>query len=148
MPPLPAIAMITDDYAPAVTGVGVHVQKISQELARRGHRVVVVTSRRRGQPAIEEMDGVRVRRVRCVSVQGFAQALPWPRELRDLFREEKIGIVHFHYLSLMMLAGLRVARSLGLTTIYTAHMTVDLLLQPLFMRPFRALLTHLYFALL
>lgn len=148
MTPLPPIAMVTDDYVPAVTGVGVHVQKISQELVRRGHRVVVITSRRRGQPAVEEVDGVRVRRVRCVSVQGFAQALPWPRELRALFREEKIGIVHFHYLSLMMLVGLRVARSLRLTTVYTAHMTVDLLLQPLFMRPFRALFTHLYFALL
>ncbi len=142
------IALITDDYAPAVTGVGVHVQKTAGELARRGLRVVVVTSRRRGQPAFEEKDGVRVHRVRCVSVQGFAQALPLPGELKTLFRDEGVRLVHFHYLGLMMLAGLRAARALGLTTLYTAHMTVDLLVQPLFMRPFRGLLTRLYFALL
>lgn len=144
----PTIAMITDDFAPAVTGVGVHVQKVAGELVRRGHRVVVVTSRRRGQPAFDVTDGVRVHRVRCVSVQGFAQALPRPIELERIFRDEGVGIVHFHYLGLMMLAGLRAARARGLTTVYTAHMTVDLLVQPLFMRPFRGLLTHLYFALL
>lgn len=30
------IAMVTDDYAPAKTGVGVHVQKIAGELIKRG----------------------------------------------------------------------------------------------------------------
>lgn len=142
------IAMVTDDFVPAVTGVGVHVQKIARELAHRGHRIVVVTSRRRGQPAFEILAGVRVHRVRCASVQGFAQALPLPGELENIFRAEGVRLVHFHYLSLMMLAGLRAARRLGLTTVYTAHMTVDLLLQPFFMRPFRAVLTHFYFVLL
>lgn len=70
----PTIAMITDDFAPAVTGVGVHVQKVAGELVRRGHRVVVVTSRRRDQPAFDVTDGVRVHRVRCVSVQEIGRA--------------------------------------------------------------------------
>ena len=41
-----SVAMVADDFLPAVTGVGVHVQKVSAELAARGHRVVVITSRR------------------------------------------------------------------------------------------------------
>ena len=47
------IAMITDDFLPAKTGVGVHVQKIVEELVKHGHRLVIITSRKPGQASVE-----------------------------------------------------------------------------------------------
>lgn len=43
-----SICMISDDFVPAATGVGTHVQIVSKHLAALGHRVTVVTTRRPG----------------------------------------------------------------------------------------------------
>ena len=85
-----SIAMITDDFLPAITGVGVHVQKMSREMAARGHRVTVVTTRRKGQPADENWEGVKVYRVFSIPVVGFYQALPSLRTLRRIFFQNSI----------------------------------------------------------
>ena len=49
---------------PHVGGVESHVEGISAELARRGHRVEVVTSRVEGAPTTERRHGYLIRRVR------------------------------------------------------------------------------------
>lgn len=142
------IAMITDDFSPAKTGVGVHVQKITEELTKKGHRVVVVTCRKPGQSSFEKKDLLTVYRTTTITIADFPQALPTKSQLHRIFLDENVTIVHFHYLSQMMLRGIEVSRSMGLPTIYTAHMSVDLLLQPVFMKPLRPLLTRLYFNIL
>ena len=134
-PPL-TICMVTDDFLPAKTGVGVHVQKIVQELARRGHRVIVLTSRRPGQPDHETWNGALIHRFFSIPAAGFYQALPLRSTIAGILGENRVDLVHFHYLGFMMLNVMRVARSLHLPTVYTAHMTVDALTQPLFMKPF------------
>jgi glycosyltransferase involved in cell wall biosynthesis/SAM-dependent methyltransferase len=136
---LPVIAMVTDDFFPATTGVGVHVQKVAPELARRGHKVVVLTSRLPGQPAEETWNGVKVYRFFSVPLFGHYQALPSGRAIRRILTENNVVRVHFHYISFMMLRVLNVARSLSIRTVYTAHMTVDHLTQPVLLRPLRGL---------
>lgn len=138
--PLFSVAMVADDFLPAATGVGVHVQKVSAELAARGHHVVVITSRQKNQPDRERWGKVAVERVFSVPVFGFHQALPSVSTLRRIFLQHGVGIVHFHYLGQMMLRGVALARDMGLPTVYTAHMSVDHLTQPAPLRPFRSLL--------
>src|SRR5665647_795170 len=58
-----SICMVSDDFLPAATGVGVHLKLVAPELARRGHQVCVITSRRKGEPAIEQWQGVTIYRV-------------------------------------------------------------------------------------
>ena len=65
------IAMISDDFIPALTGVGIHVQKMSREMVARGHRVIVITTRRQGQPSSEIWEGVRVDRVFSLPIFKF-----------------------------------------------------------------------------
>lgn len=142
------IAMVTDDYAPAKTGVGVHVQKIALELKARGHRIIVVTTRRSLQPEQEIIDGINIYRLKGFEIAGYPQAMPRREILQKIFLDENVNAVHFHYLSYMMWLGLRVAREMGLATLYTAHMSVDLLVSPPFMKPFLPLFTRLYFSLL
>ena len=50
------ICMVSDDARPAATGVGIHVQHVSKELVRRGHRVSILTTRRHGEPEVETWD--------------------------------------------------------------------------------------------
>jgi hypothetical protein len=44
------IALISEDFDPARAGVGVHLQNLVRALVARGHDIVVLTSRRRGEP--------------------------------------------------------------------------------------------------
>src|SRR5512133_1283345 len=58
------ILMAVTYYEPHVSGLTIYVQRISEELARRGHEVTVMTSRHRADlPREEEIRGVRVVRL-------------------------------------------------------------------------------------
>lgn len=138
-----SICMISDDFIPAATGVGTHLQQVSAFLAARGHRILVITTRRPGQPTWEEWNGVQIRRVATVKVFGFFQGVPLERTIEKLLRDFKPDLVHFHYLGVMMLRAMRVADHLGLRKVYTYHMTEDHLTQPLPMKPFRRLIARL-----
>ena len=137
-----SICMVSDDFLPGATGVGTHVQVMSQHLAARGHRVSIVTTRRKGEPTRETWRGVQVHRVPTVRVAGFDQAVPGQALLHRILDEARPDLVHLHYLGLMMLRTMAVARQRGLPLVYTYHMTEDHLTQPWFMRPLRPLIAH------
>lgn len=61
-------------YFPHRTGLTIHVQSIAEELARRGHRVTVLTARyRKDLPRDEEIhNGVRVIRLWALSISAEA----------------------------------------------------------------------------
>jgi glycosyltransferase involved in cell wall biosynthesis len=132
-----SICMLSDDFLPAATGVGTHVQRVSEELVRRGHRVSVITTRRAGEPGQEDWRGVRVYRTFTLKLFGFYQALPSEGTIRRIFQENAVTLVHYHYLGFLLKRAEKVARPLGLPRIYTYHMTVDHLTQPWPMKPFR-----------
>lgn len=132
-----SICMLSDDFRPAATGVGTHVQIVSNRLATMGHRVTVVTTRRAGEPEFETAGGVRVVRVPTVKVAGFYQALPGRRRLETILCQAEPDVVHHHYLGLMMWRAVRLCEQLGLPQVYTYHMTEDHLTQPWPLRPFR-----------
>lgn len=66
------ILMLTQFYPPLMGGIERHVQALSRELAARGHEVWVATLLHRGLAAVEQADGVHIRRLR-----GSAQRLPF-----------------------------------------------------------------------
>ncbi|QID18729.1 glycosyltransferase family 4 protein [Nitrogeniibacter mangrovi] len=134
------VCLVSDDAIPAMTGVGTHIQLIAREMVARGHRVVLVTTRRAGQPEIEDWEGVRIHRVPSVRVFGFYQGLPSKRRIRDILTEEGVDLVHHHYASLMMKRVLAVAARLGLPQVSTHHFSAEVLTQPLVMRPMRGII--------
>lgn len=137
------VCMLSDDFLPAATGVGTHVQRVSADMVERGYQVCVITTRRPGEPKREVWRGVQVYRSFTVKMFGFYQALPSAGKIRRIFQENAITLVHFHYLGLLLLRGARVARSLDLPCVYTYHMTADHLTQPLPLRPLRPLFARL-----
>lgn len=132
-----AICMVSDDFMPAATGVGTHLQQVTAFLTARGHRILVITTRRPGQPESEEWMGVTIKRMPTLKVFGFYQGLPSKARLAQVIDAFRPDIVHFHYLSSMMLKGMLIAEGRSLPIVYTYHMTEDHLTQPLPMRPLR-----------
>jgi len=116
------------------------VQRIAEALVQRGHRISVITTRRPGEPGFEIWRGVKVHRSFTIRTFGFYQALPSVSTIEKIFRGDAVQLVHHHYLGVLLRRAERVGRRLGLPQVYTYHMTVDHLTQPLPMRPFRPLL--------
>ena len=135
--------MVSDDFLPAMTGVGIHIKLVAPELARRGHRISVITSRRKGEPEIEQWGGVTIYRVFTIQVYGFYQALPSAATVRRIFGRANPDLVHHHYVGIMMRQVCRVAESLKLRQVSTYHFSAEVLTQPLPMRPLRGLIRRL-----
>ncbi len=138
----PNICMICDDFLPAYTGVGVHVQSICQELARRGYRVVVIAARRPGQPHEETWQGVKICRVFSIKVYGYYQALPARSTVRAILKENDISLIHHHYLGFLLKRAERVAATMRMRQIYTYHMRPELISEPWPIRPYRKLIAN------
>jgi 1,2-diacylglycerol 3-alpha-glucosyltransferase len=138
----PNICMICDDFLPAFTGVGVHVQSICQALAQRGYRVVVIAARRPGRAHEEMWEGVKICRVFSLKVYGYYQALPAPSTIRRILTENNITLIHHHYLGLSMQRAERVGASMNLRQFYTYHMTPELITDPWPLRPYRGIIAR------
>jgi len=137
------IFMTSDDFCPAATGVGTHLQCIAPGLVERGHRVAVLTTIRPGEPTLENWEGVRVYRSRSVRTFGFYQSLAPEATIHRLMAENDTQIVHHHYLSLQLMRAERAARRLGLPQVYTYHMDAAHLTQPWPLRPLKPLASRL-----
>lgn len=135
--------MVSDDFLPAMTGVGTHLKILAPELARRGHRVSIVTTRRSGEPEIEQWEGVTVHRVFTVKAYGFYQALPSGAAIREILERVKPDLIHHHYVGYMMMRVCSIAESLNLPQVSTYHFSSEVLTQPLPMRPFAGIIRRL-----
>lgn len=138
-----SICMVSDDFLPAMTGVGVHLKLIAPALTRRGHQVSVITTRRKGEAAIEHWEGVTIYRVFTVKMYGFYQALPTFGKIREILNQVKPDLIHHHYAGFMMGIVCKVAEALQIRQVSTFHFTAEVLTQPLPMRPLRGLIRRL-----
>ena len=103
------IMMVTQGFPPVIGGEEWHVLHLGQELVQRGHQVTVVTLLQPGLSEFEEVEGMRVHRIRG-TVQRFdwlfldanrksAAPVPDPelvRALRRILSEEQPDVVHAH----------------------------------------------------
>ena len=138
-----SICMISDDFLPEVTGVGVHLQHMMVQLLKLGHKVCIITTKRPGQEAEEVWNGVKVYRCSSIRMFGFYQAFASKAAIKNILTENQVEIVHFHYLSFLLIQAFNAAQELAIKTIYTYHMTADHLTQPLLMKPYRPLIAKM-----
>ena len=138
------IALVSDDFLPPMTGAGYYLKSLAFYLAERGHHVTVLTTRPRGHRDADLPDNMKVHRGLTINMFGFDQALYSPGQIRRILRSERVDLVHYHYLSGLSVSCSSVAAKLGIPQLYTYHMSVELLSQPLPMRPFKPVFSALY----
>ena len=138
------IALVSDDFLPPMTGAGYYLKSLAYYLAARGHHVAVVTTRPRGHRDGDLPANMTIHRGLTINMFGFDQALYSPGQIRRILKSERVELVHYHYLSGLSVSCSSVAASLGIPQLYTYHMSVELLSQPLPMRPFKPLFFALY----
>lgn len=117
--------MLSDDFDPAATGVGVHVQLLAKELVEAGHAVTIICARHPGQAEAEVSGGLSIHRVPSRVADGHCLGVPSVRQLEEILSREKIELLHTHYFGFMAERGLRAARRLSLPHVYTFHMEAE-----------------------
>ena len=143
------IALVTEYYYPHLGGVTEHVHNLALELERQGHPTIVVTANM-GAPARstdphELVDPPFVRRIgtsrTIYSAGSFARITTGAslrRDLRALFRRERIDVVHVHggLNPTLGLVGPDAADDLGVPVVATFHSWfADSVLLRIFRRP-------------
>jgi phosphatidyl-myo-inositol alpha-mannosyltransferase len=102
------IALVTEYYFPHLGGVTEHVHNLALQLQRRGHPTIVVTGKMARPARCVDLDHdavdpdfvFRVGTSRTIySAGSFARVttgVGLRRELRELFRRERIDVIHVH----------------------------------------------------
>lgn len=143
------IALVTEYYYPHLGGVTEHVHNLALELERQGHPTIVVTANMGAPPRStdphELVDPAFVRRVgtsrTIYSAGSFARITTGAslrRDLRALFRRERIDVVHVHggLNPTLGLIGPTAADDLGVPVVATFHSWfADSVLLRVFRRP-------------
>lgn len=138
------LLMVSDDYHPHLTGVGVYLQTIIPALLERGHKITILTSNPKPlniEPNLKSKN-LSIIRAPTITLFGFPQAIP----NRQLFRNldtEKFDLVHHHYLSYLMNQTYKFY-SHRIPQVMTYHMTVELITQTFLTRPLRPIIKTLY----
>jgi 1,2-diacylglycerol 3-alpha-glucosyltransferase len=138
------ICIVSDDFQPAMTGAGVVAQHTALELTKRGHSVSVITTHRKHLPRREQWNGIHIYRMFTVKLFGYYLAAPGKDLLQRILQENDFDVIHCHYLGYLLKRVLDAAGGNRARHVYTYHMPVDLLTQPLLMKPFRPMVERLH----
>ncbi|MEU8240405.1 glycosyltransferase family 4 protein [Actinoplanes missouriensis] len=128
------ILHLSNLYAPVIGGLERSIATSSEAMVRRGHEVTVLTLATPAAPHDEEINGVRVVRVRSVAgtmlprlnadpAKPFHPTLPDPLTTADIarvLRTNTFDVVHSHDWLMYSYLPLRFGR-LGLPHVHTAH---------------------------
>lgn len=114
------ILFVSDHYKPTVNGIVSHIVAVREELQKRGHRVIILTTKPRGKKKIREKDVYYVPSVPFLLHPTDSFALPYYPRLEKKIAKLPIDIVHNH-LFITGYAGLRIARKRKIPSVVTLH---------------------------
>ena len=114
------ILMVTNTFAPNVSGVARSVTMFTEAYRARGHRVLVVAPEFDGAPQ-HEVDVVRVGALRNFAGSDYSVAIATPLYLAKAVDAFGPDIVHSHGPFLLGMAAARLARTRGLPLVFTHH---------------------------
>ncbi|MFA6300805.1 MAG: glycosyltransferase [Candidatus Paceibacterota bacterium] len=118
------IAMICDPLGSNNSGSVFSTIRFGKLLKERGHHVIFVTAKTKGNPDESHNHGVKTYRYRGIPLPkggGWKLAFPTVRELKKVFQEEKINVVHITLPMSGGIAALRAARALDIKIVAHSH---------------------------
>ncbi|MFA5932311.1 MAG: glycosyltransferase [Candidatus Paceibacterota bacterium] len=118
------IAMVCDPIGPNKSGVVVSSLRFSKLLNDRGHHVIFIGARSSEHKDHSHHDGVKAYRYRSLPVPksgGWNLAFPTVKELKKVFQEEKINVVHILLPMSGAIVALKAAKDLNIKIVAHSH---------------------------
>ncbi len=123
------ILSLTYEYPPIGGGGSVVAAAVNEELVRLGHEVTVLTSRMKGLPASETVEGVAVVRAACMrqhrhyttAAELFTTLVPTYRRGAQLIRSFQPEVIHTHFIVPSGVLAWALSRRFDVPYVLTAH---------------------------
>ena len=119
------IAMICDPIGNNKSGVVVSTIRFAKLLTGRGHKVIFIGAKSKEHKTHNIHDGIiktyRFRSIPVPKSAGWNLAFPSINELKKIFRDEKIDIVHIILPMSASIMAIKAARSLGIKIVAHSH---------------------------
>ena len=135
------IAMVCDPIGNNKSGVVVSTLRFGKLLKERGHHVIFIGARSKEHKEHSYHDGIKTYRYRSLPIPksgGWNLAFPTVQELKKVFEEEKINIVHIILPMSGAIVAIKAARILGIKIVAHSHsqpenlfMNMPKIIQPL-----------------
>jgi len=118
------IAMVCDPIGNNKSGVVVSTLRFGKLLKERGHHVIFVGARSSEHKGHSEHHGIKAYRYRSIPVPksgGWNLAFPTFKELKKVFEEEKINVVHILLPMSGAIVAIKAAKSLNIKIVAHSH---------------------------
>ena len=134
------IAMICDPIGDSKAGVILSTLRFAKLLGERGHNVIFIGARLKGHKKHEHHDGIKTYRFKSLPVPksgGWYLAFPKVKELKKIFKDEKINVVHIILPMSGAISAIKAARALNIKIVSHSHSQPENLFMemPSFIRP-------------
>lgn len=135
------IAIICDPIGNNKSGVVVSTLRFGKLLKERGHHIIFIGARSKEHKEHSFHNGIKTYRYRSLPIPksgGWNLALPTVKELKKVFREEKIDIVHIVLPMSGAIIAIKAARALHIRIVAHSHSQPENLFMdmPKIIRPF------------
>lgn len=118
------IAMVCDPIGSNKSGVVVSTIRFSKLLKDRGHHVIFIGARSKEHKNNSQHDGIKAYRYRSLPVPksgGWNLAFPTVKELKKVFQEEKIDVVHILLPMSGAIVAIKAAKALKIKIVAHSH---------------------------
>jgi len=134
------IAMICDPIGDSKAGVILSTLRFAKLLGERGHKIVFIGARLKDHKKYGHYEGIKTYRFRSLPVPksgGWSLAFPTVKELKKVFKEENINVVHIILPMSGSIMAIKAARALNIKIVAHSHSQPENLFMdmPKFARP-------------
>lgn len=119
------IAMFTNNYLPFIGGVPISIQRLTEELEKMGHEVIIFAPQY--PEKIKEQGVYRIKLLHYTTRGNFNFAIAniFSKEYKQKFVAEDFDIVHVHHSFWLGTAGLNLARKQNIPVVFTYHTRLE-----------------------
>lgn len=119
------IAMVLDSVTHQTAGSFISTLRFAENLRKRGHKVIFLTSMHKGTLKIDNHNGIPTYRFFSIPIpktgKQFSLAFPKLSEVKDVLKKEGIEIVHVMGPTPSALKSIKAARELGIKIVAHSH---------------------------
>jgi len=124
---------VSDQSFPSMGGEGISTENFSLALRKRGHKVIVLTSRPKNPPVVKE---IKIYRFFSIPIPGGRNkgyfGFPSLKEILFILKKEKIEIIQINTSTYLGWQTLRGAKKLGIPVVLGFHTQIENVIPPHF----------------